>query len=129
MLVDLNGEILINPINQTPLTDNWKEYLKFRKNTHLSMFTKQELRERINDSKKQGRSIIDSATIIGRLVNELSVNENFNQQYKAVFPKLDRRSVLGMQLYLILHEDDKKWTFLKPKNSGAKFKKANYIIS
>ena len=129
MLVDLNGEILINPIDQTPITDNWKEYMKFRKNTHLSTFTKQELRERINNIKKQGRSIIDSATIIGRLVNELSVNENFNQQFKAVFPEIDRRSVLGMQLFIVLHEDDKKWIFLKPKNNRKTFKKANYVIS
>lgn len=90
MLLDLNGQVLINPIDQTHITDNWKEYIKFKKNTHLSMFTKQELRKKIIAAKKQSKSIINSALVIGRFLRELSVNDNFNQQFKAAFPKLDR---------------------------------------
>ena len=129
MLLNVNGEILINPIEQTPIKDNWKEYIKFRKNTHLWNFTKQELLQRIKARKRQSKSIIDSAVLIGRFLRELSVNENFNQQFKAAFLTLDSRSVLGMQLYILLHEDDKKWTFMKPEGQDAVLANANYIIS
>ena len=129
MLLNLNGEILINPIDQTPIKDNWKEYIKFRKNTHLWNFTKQELLERIRARKRQSKSIINSAILIGRFLRELSVNENFNQQIKAAFLKLDSQSLLGMQLYILLHEDDKKWTLMMPEGAGALFANANYIIS
>ena len=129
MLLNVNGEILINPIEQTPIKDNWKEYIKYRKNNHLWNFTKQELLNRINRSKKLSKSIIDSAHLIGRFLRELSVNDNFNQQFNASFLKLDSRSLLGMQLYMLLHEDDTKWTFMNTEGAGALFTNANYIIS
>ena len=129
MLLNLNGEILINPIDQTPLKDNWKEYMKFRNNAQLWNFTKQELLNRISARKRQSKSIIESAHLIGRLLGELSVNENFNQQLKASSLKLDSKSLLGMQLYILLHEDDTKWTFRKPEGAETIFVNANYIIS
>ena len=129
MLLNLNGEILINPIDQTPIKENWKEFIKFKNNTHLWNFTKQELLERIRARKRQSKSIINSAILIGRFLRELSVNENFNQQIKAAFLKLDSQSLLGMQLYILLHEDDKKWTLMKPEGDGALFANANYVIS
>ena len=73
--------------------------------------------------------IIESAILIGDFIRELSVNENFNQQFNAAFPKIDRGSVLGMQLYLLLHEDDKKWKLLEPESDDTIFLEANYIIS
>ena len=129
MLLNLNGEILINPIDQTPIKDNWKEYIKFKNNTQLWNFTKQELLERIRARKRKSKSIINSARLIGRFLSELSVNENFNQQLKAAVLTVDRYSLLGMQLYILLQEDDKKWTFIKPEGAGAIFANANYIIS
>ena len=129
MLLDLNGQVLINPIDQTHITDKWKEYLKFKKNTHLSRFTKQELLQRVSAVKQQSRSIINSALLIGRFLRELSVNDNFNQQFKAAFPKLDSKSLLGMQLYMLLLEDDKKWTFMKPKGIDSIFTNASYVIT
>ena len=129
MLLNLNGEILINPIDQTPIKDNWKEYIKFKNNTQLWNFTKQELLDRITAQKRQSKSIINSAILIGRFLRELSVNENFNQQFKAAVLKLDSQSLLGMQLYILLQEDDKKWTFIKPEGAGALFANANYVIS
>ena len=45
MLLDLNGQVLINPINQTDITDNWKEYINFKKNTQLC-FVNRTLSER-----------------------------------------------------------------------------------
>lgn len=59
MLLDLNGQVLINPIDQTHITDKWKEYLKFKKHTHLLRFTKQELLQRVSAVKQQSRSIIN----------------------------------------------------------------------
>ena len=129
MLLDLNGQVLINPIDQTHITDKWKEYLKFKKNTHLSRFTKQELLQRVSAVKQQSISIINSASLIGRFLRELSVNDNFNQQFKAAFPSLDSKSLLGMQLYILLLEDDTKWTFKKPNNTEAIFANANYVIT
>lgn len=129
MLLDLNGQVLINPIDQTHITDKWKEYLKFKKNTHLSRFTKQELLQRVSAVKQQSISIINSALLIGRFLRELSVNDNFNQQFKAAFPSLDSKSLLGMQLYILLLEDDTKWTFKKPNNTEAIFANANYVIT
>lgn len=129
MLLNLKGEILINPIDQTPINDNWKEYIKFSKNTHLWSFTKQELLERINAVKGQGRSIIESAIIIGRFLRELSVNDNFHQQFKVAFSQIDSKSLLGMQLYILLLEDDKKWTYLEPEEDDTVFTNANYVIT
>ena len=129
MLLDLNGQVLINPINQTDITDNWKEYINFKKNTHLSRFTKQELLQRVSAIKRQSKSIINSALLIGRFLRELSVNDNFHQQFKAAFPKLDSKSLLGMQLYILLLEDEAKWTFEKPEGAQPVFANANYIIS
>ena len=129
MLLDLNGQVLINPIDQTHITDKWKEYLKFKKNTHLSRFTKQELLQRVSAVKQQSISIINSALLIGRFLRDLSVNDNFNQQFKAAFPSLDSKSLLGMQLYILLLEDDTKWTFKKPNNTEAIFANANYVIT
>ena len=129
MLLDLNGQVLINPIDQTDITDNWKEYIKFKKNTHLSRFTKQELLKRVIAVKGQSKSIINSALLIGRFLRELSVNDNFHQQFKAAFPKIDSKSLLGMQLYILLLEDDTKWTFMKPKCAGAIFTNASYMIT
>lgn len=129
MLLNLNGEILINPIDQTPIKDNWKEFIKFRNNTHLWNFTKEELLARVNARKRQSRSIIDSALLVGGFLRELSVNENFNQQFKAAFITLDSKSLLGMQLYILLHEDDTKWTFMKPEDTKYIYANANYIIS
>ena len=48
MLLDLKGNVLINPIDQTHITDKWKEYLKFKKKPHLSRFPKQELLQRVS---------------------------------------------------------------------------------
>ena len=129
MLLDLNGQVLINPIDQTDITDNWKEYINFKKNTHLSRFTKQELLKRVGALKKQSKSIINSAVLIGRFLRELSVNDNFHQQFKAAFPKLDSKSLLGMQLYILLLEDDTKWTFMKPKGVDEVFVNASYVIT
>ena len=129
MLLNLNGEVLINPIDQTPIKDNWKEYIKFRKNTRLWSFTKAELLERINLLKRESKSIIESAVLIGNFLRELSVNENFNQQFNVVFPNINRDSLLGMQLYMIMLEDEKKWTFVKPETEETIFVNANYIIA
>lgn len=79
--------------------------------------------------KGQGRSIIESAMIIGRFLRELSVNDNFHQQFKFVFPQIDSKSLLGMQLYIILLEDDKKWTYLEPEEDETVFANANYVIA
>lgn len=129
MLLDLNGNILNSPISQDPIRENWEEYIKFKKNTHLYNFTKEELLERINAIKRQGKSIIDSAILIGRFLRELSVNDNFYQQFKKALTKLDTKSVLGMQLYILLLEDDKKWTLQEPEKDRTKLASANYIIS
>lgn len=129
MLLNLNGEILKNPIEQTPIKENWKEYIKFRDNTQLWDFTKQELQDRIKASKRLSRSIIDSAILIGRFLREVSVNENFNQQFKAAFLKLDSQSILAMQLFILLLEDDKKWTLAVREGEDALFANAHYVIS
>ena len=129
MLLDSKGKVLSNPLAQSPIKDIWKEYVEYKKNCHLLSYTKEELYERVNRIKRQGRSIIKSAILIKNFIRELSVNDNFNQQFEAAFPKIDRESVLGMQLYLLLHEDDKKWKFLKPESDDTIFLEANYIIS
>lgn len=129
MLLDSKGKVLSNPLAQSPITDIWKEYVEYKKSSYLLSYTKEELYKRINAIKKQGRSIIESAILIRGFLRELSVNENFNQQLETAFPKIDRGSVLGMQLYLLLHEDDKKWRFLEPESDDAIFLKASYIIS
>ena len=67
--------------------------------------------------------------MIGRFLRELSVNDNFNQQFNAAFPKLDSKSLLGMQLYMLLLEDDKKWTFMKTKGIDRIFNNASYVIT
>lgn len=129
MLLDLNGNVLINPIDQNDITDHWKGYIRFRKNTHLWSFTKQELLNKIRVIKQQSRTVINSALLLGHFLRELSVNDNFHQQFKAAFPKLDSKSLLGMQLYMLLLEDDKKWTFMKPKGIDSRFTNANYVIT
>lgn len=129
MLLDINGNILNSPINQTPITDNWSDYIVYTKNTYLCDFTKQELLKKRSDKKRRDISIIHTTIIIGRFLRELSVNDNFHQHFKASFPKLDCNTVLGMQLYILLQEDSNKWTFLKPDNDATIFKSASYIIS
>lgn len=128
MLLNLQGEILINPINQTPIAEKWKKYIQFKEDSNLWSFTKQQLLERINTLKSQGKSIIDSAMIIKRFLRELSVNDNFHQQFKAAFPQIDSKSLLGMQLYILLLEDDKQWTYIEPEDEETVFADANYII-
>lgn len=128
MLLDLNGNVLSNPIAQTPARDIWKEYLEYKENYYLLDYTKEELYKRINAVKKRGHSIIKSAILIRDFIRELSVNENFNQQSVADFPKMDRGSVLGMQLYLLLIEDDEKWIFIKPESDDSLYIEANYVI-
>ena len=129
MLLDINGNVLNNPINQTPITEKWGDYIVYTKNTYLCDFTKQELLKRISAKKRRGISIIHTTIIIGRFLRELSVNDNFYQYFKASFPKLDCSTVLGMQLYILLQEDSNKWTFLKPDNEATILKSASYIIS
>ena len=129
MLLDRNGNILSSPIDEAPIKDAWDEYINFTKNTHLYNFTKEELRKRIESIKKERKLTINSAVLIGRFLREISVNENFNQQFKAIFPRVDRGLVLAIQLFLLLHEDDEKWTFLKPETDEAALTKASYIIS
>lgn len=129
MLLDVNGNILSSPIDEAPIRDSWDEYINFTKNTHLYNFTKEELRKRISAIKRERKSIINSTVLIGRFLNELSVNENFNQQFRSVFPRIDRGLVLAIQLFLLLHEDDDRWTFLKPETDEAILTKASYIIS
>lgn len=129
MLLDLNGNVLSNPIAQPSARDIWKEYIEYKEKCHLLLYTKEELYKRINAIKKQGRSIIKSAIIIRDFIRELSVNENFNQQFESTFPKIDRDSVLGMQLYLLLLEDDDKWIFLEPESDDSMYIEAHYVIS
>ena len=96
-------------------------------------FTKHELLKKIHRRKKLSRSIIDSARLIGRFLRELSVNDNFHQQFKSTLLKSDIKSdiksLLGMQLYILLHEDEKKWIFKKPDGQEFIFANANYVIS
>ena len=129
MLLDLNGNVLSNPIAQSPERDIWKEYVEYKENCHLLRYTKEELHKRIDAIKKQGRSIIKSAILIKDFIRELSVNENFNQQFESALPKLDRGSVLGMQLYLLLLEDDKKWIFMEPESDDTLYIESSYVIS
>ena len=129
MLLDINGEILTNPIEQAPIETNWEEYIKYRNNTQLWSFTKAELLRRINQMRRKSKSMINSAVLIGSFLRELSVNENFNQQFNVAFPNLNSDTVLGMQLFMILLEDENKWTFLKPERENTIFVNANYIIA
>ena len=129
MLLDINGNVLSSPIEETPIKDIWEKYIIYTKNTCLFEFTKQELLKRIKVFKSKGISVLDSTIIIGCFLRELSVNDNFYQQFKAAFPKLNSSSVLGMQLYMLLHEDDKKWTFMKPEGLVDVFLDASYVIS
>ncbi|HZJ80722.1 MAG TPA: hypothetical protein VFC69_09130 [Dysgonamonadaceae bacterium] len=129
MLLDINGKILTSPIEQTPIRKKWREYIKYKKNTRLWSFTKSELLERINLIKRESKSIIESAVLIGRFLRELSVNENFNQQFSVAFPNLNSDSLLAMQLYMIMLEDEMKWTFVKPEKEKTIFVNANYIIA
>ena len=129
MLLDINGNVLSSPIEETPIKDIWEKYIIYTKNTCLFEFTKQELLKRIKVFKSKGISVLDSTILIGCFLRELSVNDNFYQQFKAAFPKLNSSSVLGMQLYMLLHEDDKKWTFMKPEGLVDVFLDASYVIS
>lgn len=129
MLLDINGNVLSSPIDQTPIRDNWDAYIIYTNNTHLCDFTKEELLKRVRATKNRGISVIDSAILIGRFLRELSVNDNFHQQFRAAFPTLDSRLVLGMQLYILLHEDDRKWTLMMPEGVVEAFINASYIIS
>lgn len=128
MLLDINGNVLSSPIDQSPMIDNWEEYIIYTKNTHLCNFIKQELLKRISSKKREGVLVIDSTVLIGHFLRELSVNDNFYQQFRVAFSKLDSSLVLGMQLYMLLLEDDKKWTFLKSEKDDAVFTSASYVF-
>lgn len=129
MLLDINGNVLSNPIDQTPTRDNWDKYIIYTNNTHLCNFTKQELRRKIDAIKRKGISVIDATILIGRFLRELGINDNFHQHFKTAFPTLDSRLVLAMQLFILLHEDDRKWTFIMPEDVGEMFINASYVIS
>lgn len=128
MLIDINGNILSSPIDEAPNKDSLDEYIVYTKNTQLYNFTKDELLKRIRAIRKERILIINSAVLIEQFLRELSVNDNFNQQFKAAFLRIDRALVLAMQLYHLLHEDDEKWTFLEPETDETIFTKASYII-
>lgn len=127
MLLDLNGEVIISPKDQTPIKENWEDYIKYTEHYRLYTFTKNELREKIKAIKKQGRSFIDSAILIGGFLRELSVNENFNQQFRAVCPNLNCIRILAIQLFILMLEDDDKWIFSKSERDGFVFTDANKI--
>ncbi len=127
MLLDLNGEVINSPIDQTPIKENWEDYIQYKKHYRLHSFTKKELREKIQAIKKQGKSFIDSAMLIGGFLRELSVNENFNQQLRAVCPNLNCFRVLATQLFILMLEDDDKWIFSKSERDGFVFKDANKV--
>lgn len=128
MLLDRHGEIIDSPIDQTPLKEKWKDYIKYKKHYRLYSFTKEELREKIQVLKNQGKSFINSAILIGGFIRELSVNENFNQQFKAAFPKLDSFRVLALQLFILMHEDDEEWTFSESEKDGFVFRDKHYTV-
>ena len=127
MLLDLNGEVINSPIDQTPIKENWEDYIQYKKHCRLHSFTKTELREKIQAIKKQGKSFIDSAMLIGGFLRELSVNENFNQQLRAVCPNLNCFRVLATQLFILMLEDDDKWIFSKSERDGFVFTDANKV--
>lgn len=129
MLLDINGNVLSSPIDETPTRDNWDKYIIYTNNTHLCNFTKQELRRKIDAIKRKGISVIDATILIGRFLRELGINDNFHQHFKTAFPTLDSRLVLAMQLFILLHEDDRKWTFIMPEDVGEMFINASYVIS
>lgn len=129
MLLDINGKVLSSPIDQTPTRDNWDEYIIYTNNTHLCDFTKQELLRNINAIKRKGILVIDATILIGRFLRELGINDNFHQQFRSAFPTLDSRMVLAMQLYILLLEDDRKWTLIKPEDVRGAFLNATYVIS
>lgn len=129
MLLDINGNVLSSPIDQTPTRDNWDKYIIYTNNTHLCNFTKQELHRKIDAIKRKGISVIDATILIGRFLRELGINDNFHQHFKTAFPTLDSRLVLAMQLFILLHEDDRKWTFIMPEDVGEMFINASYVIS
>ena len=129
MLLDINGNVLSSPIDETPTRDNWDKYIIYTNNTHLCNFTKQELRRKIDAIKRKGISVIDATILIGRFLRELGINDNFHQHFKTAFPTLDSRLVLAMQLFILLHEDDRKWTFIMPEDVGKMFINASYVIS
>ena len=129
MLLDINGNVLSNPIYETPTRDNWDKYIIYTNNTHLCNFTKQELHRKIDAIKRKGISVIDATILIGRFLRELGINDNFHQHFKTAFPTLDSRLVLAMQLFILLHEDDRKWTFIMPEDVGEMFVNASYVIS
>lgn len=129
MLLDINGNVLSSPIDQTPMRDNWDEYVIYTNNTDLCDFTKEELHRKINAIKRKGISVIDATILIGRFLRELGINDNFHQQFRAAFPTLDSRLVLAMQLFILLHEDDRKWTFIMPDDIGGLFINASYVVA
>lgn len=130
MLENLYGHPLTSPVEAPRRDDHWKLYIQYTQNEDLSTFTRDELRKQVEIIKKKepGQVVISSKILISNLLEDFKRRDAFFTQFETHFPGWDSGGILGMQLYMLLLEDDQDWIYEKTKDRFQVFPSSVYIL-
>jgi hypothetical protein len=105
----------------------WNLYFRFKKETpHLHEISKQELLKEVEEI-KNGNRYIDSQQVIQRVLTKLGGKHNFHRQFDEKFSSIKKNQVLGMQLYVIMLEDNWDWHYSELQHNGHAHPHAAYF--
>ena len=131
MLLDpkYDEKFLTSPLERTTIPIHWQQYNLYIANEELSNFTKEALEKKIEIEKQKARPYIKSNILIANLLTEFGSKYQFHRLFKESFPGFDSGAILGMQLYMLLLEDDKNWYYNKSKDSNHLYASSEYFIA
>lgn len=128
MLENLNGKSLNSPVEARQRESHWNLYIQYSQNEELSSFTKVELKKQVEIEKKKNQVVISSKILLSNLLEDFKKRNVFFSQFETHFKGWDSGGILGMQLYIVLLEDDLHWIYEKTKDRFQVFPSSIYFL-
>lgn len=129
MLLDskYDDKFLTSPLEKTSIPIHWQQYILYTENEELYNFTKEALLEKIEIEKQKNDPHISSKILLADLLTEFGSKYQFHRLFNQSFPGFDSGAILGMQLYMLLLEDDMNWYYYKSKDPNHLYSSSNYF--
>lgn len=92
---------------------HWQNFFIYEKHP-LAKLTERKIKKNITNSLASKRGpFISSQILIKEVLNQFGATSDFHRQFNDNFPRLEARSILGMQLYMILLKSNDDWGYEK----------------
>lgn len=107
---------------KTRTSTHWKQYYEFSPSL-LARITEEKFKTKIAAIESSPKPFINSSVLINEILTEFGNTHDFHRQFREQFPKFDKESVLGVQLYELLYPN---WYYTKSQFPKHKFEHSCY---